>query len=233
MLRAVDKLRRRLPAVRLLFLGLTHPNPDVGGMQMAVDAVALADALGLTGSHVFFNYDWVDYDERQNYLLEADVGVSCHLDHIESAFSFRTRILDYLWASLPIVATDGDALAELIASEGLGVTVPPGDADALEDALFTLLDDTELNASCRTALERVAPRYRWSNVLEPLLEFCRAPARAADLLDPAAAETIRALLPTRRWRHDLRTALAHIREGQVRLLAAKVRRRLAALLRSS
>jgi len=232
LLRAVDKLRRRLPEVRLYFLGLAHPNPEVGPMKMASDAVALADDLGLTGTHVFFNDAWVDYADRQNYLLEADVGVSTHLHHVETAFSFRTRVLDYLWAGLPIVATGGDALAELIEGEGLGLTVPPGDADALEEALFRLLDDAAFSAACRDAAARVGPRYRWSAVLEPLLEFCRAPARAPDLLDPETAATIRDPLPTgewrrRRWRRNLRRVAACVRAGEWRQLSAKARQWLA------
>ena len=91
------------------------------------------------------------YDDRQNFLLEADIGVSTHLDHVETEFSFRTRILDYLWASLPVVATGGDSFGDIIDARGVGLTVPPGDVDALEDALFRLLDDAELAASCRAA----------------------------------------------------------------------------------
>ncbi len=64
---------------------------------------ALADELGLTGRHVFFNEEWVPYDERQNYLLDADVAVTTHFHHVETEFSFRTRVLDYLWAG----AADG------------------------------------------------------------------------------------------------------------------------------
>src|SRR5664280_3299763 len=45
------------------------------------------------------------YTERSDHLLDADVGVSTHFDHVETEFSFRTRILDYLWTGLPIVAT--------------------------------------------------------------------------------------------------------------------------------
>lgn len=92
---------------------------------MATEARRLAGELGLVGSHVFFNEGWVPYDKRQSYLLEADLGVSTHLDHLETAFSFRTRILDYIWASLPIVTTEGDALADLVTGEGLGSSVPP------------------------------------------------------------------------------------------------------------
>ena len=82
-------------------------------MRMATEARALADGLGLAGTHVFFNEGWVDYESRQDYLLEADIGVSAHIDHLEASLSFRARILDYLWAGLPVVATRGDVLADL------------------------------------------------------------------------------------------------------------------------
>jgi hypothetical protein len=216
LLRAVERLRQRVPDVRLFFLGLAHPNPEVGEMKMATDAVGLSEALGLTGTTVFFNDGWVDYDDRANFLLEADVGVSTHLDHVETAFSFRTRILDYLWAGLPVVATQGDALAELIDAEGIGLTVPPGDVEALEEALFRLLDDAALAAGARERLTRVAETYRWSTVLEPLLEFCRAPRRSPDLLEAATAGTL----------EDPR-----LRERPVRRLAAKARHRIAGLRR--
>ncbi|HMF04042.1 MAG TPA: glycosyltransferase [Acidimicrobiia bacterium] len=229
LLRAVDKLRRRLPEVRLFFLGLRHPNPQVGEMKMADDAVALAEELGLVGTNVFFNEDWVEYDDRQNYLLESDIGVSTHLDHVETEFSFRTRLLDYLWASLPIVATAGDSLAALIDSSGIGLTVPAGDVDALEAALFRLLDDDELNRTCRAAIERVVPSYRWSTVLEPLLEFCRAPSRAPDLVDPETAAMVGSLHTGMwdriGWRADLRKALRFIRRREWRALRAKLQQR--------
>jgi hypothetical protein len=229
LLRAVDKLRRRMPEVRLYFLGLKHPNPQVGEMKMADDAVALADELGLAGTNVFFNEDWVEYGDRQNYLLEADIGVSTHLDHVETEFSFRTRLLDYLWASLPIVATSGDSLAALIETSAIGLTVPPGDVDALEDALFRLLDDEELNRSCRTAIERVVPRYQWSTVLEPLLEFCRAPSRAPDLVDPETAAMVGSLHTGMQdqlgWRADLRKAVRFVRRREWRALRAKLEQR--------
>ena len=229
LLRAVDKLRSRLPEVRLYFLGLRHPNPQVGEMKMTDDAVALAHELGLVGTHVFFNEDWVDYDDRQNYLLEADIGVSTHLDHVETEFSFRTRLLDYLWASLPIVATAGDSLAGLIETRDIGIAVPAGDVDALEAALFRILDDEAFHASCRAAIERVAPDYRWSKVLEPLLEFCRAPVRAPDLVDPETSDMVDSLQGGMwkrvGWRADLSKTLRFIRRGEWRALGAKLQRR--------
>jgi hypothetical protein len=36
------------------------------------------------------------------------IGVSAHPAHLETRFAFRTRMLDYLWAGLPIVSTEGE-----------------------------------------------------------------------------------------------------------------------------
>jgi len=174
---------------------------------------------------VFFNEGWVPYDQRHDFLLEADIGVSTHLDHLETEFSFRTRILDYLWAGLPVVATQGDAFAELIERRQLGVTVPPEDADALAEALYRLLDDPELAAVTRKHVKQVAPEFAWSRVLAPLLEFCRNPTPAPDRADPGMAlelERMQTALAKRRgWRRDLAITAAHLRRGGLRRVLAK------------
>jgi hypothetical protein len=181
LVQAVDQLRTRHDNVRLYFMGMKHPNPHVPEMRVAWETRQAADDLGLTGKHVFFNDTWVDYDQRHNYLLDADLGVSTHFQHVETTFSFRTRMLDYLWAGLPIVATEGDSFARLIESEGLGLTVPERDVDALTDALEKVLFDEEFRDAARQRVTGVRERFRWRNVLAPLVAFCRDARPAADL----------------------------------------------------
>lgn len=231
LLRAVRLLADTHPDVRLYFLGMTHPNPGVPKMAMAQQTLDLAAELGLLGSHVFVNADWVPYDERADYLLDADVGVSTHFHHVETEYSFRTRILDYLWASLPVVATDGDTFGDLIREHGLGRAVPAEDVEALAAALEEMLYDDAAATSAREAVAAFAERYRWSRVLAPLVEFCRFPRRAADLAVPGAAPE-----PKRRRRggpkpsvgSDLALAKAYLRAGGVkevtRRAAGRVRR---------
>lgn len=236
LIEAVDRLRHRRPKVRLFFLGMKHPNPSVPKMRVETATRELAATLGLTGTHVFFNEGWVEYDDRHNYLLDADIGVSTHLDHVETAFSARTRILDYVWAALPVVATDGDGFADLIEREGLGITVPPGDVEALEEALFRLLDDEEMAGMCRKNLAAVRVRFAWPDVLEPLVRFCRFPRRAPDLADPEMRASLGgevARPPMRGWQPgDLRVALAHLRTGGVVLAARKTLGRLERTIRA-
>ena len=228
LLHAVDRLRHRRADVRLFFLGLRHPNPAVPEMRMALATQELAASLGLVGTHVFFNEGWVPYDDRQNYLLEADVGVSTHHRHVETAFSFRTRVLDYLWASLPVVATEGDSFADLIEAEGVGLTVPPEDPDALAEALLRLLDDGDLAARYRARSTEVAASLTWSSALAPLLEFCRSPRRAPDLVGPDAPRPGAAGTGARLLRQQLALVRTSYREGGSGEVARKAYRRLRA-----
>ena len=227
LIRAIAEARTRVPEIRLLFMGVKHPNPAVPEMRMAVAARDLAEELGVLGREVIFNEQWVRYDERQNFLLESDIGVSTHLDHVETAFSFRTRMLDYMWASLPIVCTDGDSLAQLVRERGMGTVVPPDDVHALADALVELLTDEDRAREARAAVATVAPEYVWSLALDPLIQFCRRPQRAADLGGPAPlvrqAGALEVVPP--RWGGpfgDVRLLKEYLQEGGPRLVAVRV-----------
>ena len=129
--------------MRLLFLGLAHPSTAVAAMSMAERAQALAVELGLEGRSVFFNRGWVPYEERRSWFAEADVGVSAHLDSLESRLAFRTRLLDHIAAGTPLVVTRGDVLADLVEARGLGRTVDPGDVQGWVTALAELLEDEQ------------------------------------------------------------------------------------------
>jgi glycosyltransferase involved in cell wall biosynthesis len=190
LLHAVNRLAGRHDDVRLLFLGMRHPNPEVPDMGIGVQTRLLADRLDLTDRHVFFNETWVPYADRQNWLLDADCGVTTHYEHVETTFAFRTRVLDYLWAGLPIVTTDGDSFAELVAAERLGVVVPAEDPVALANALERVLYNDEFARSARERIAAVRERYTWETVLAPLTAFCRNPQPAADRL-PGAEPLVR------------------------------------------
>lgn len=223
LIRAIAKLSGEHADVRLVFLGMRHPNPEVAEMDIGARTVRLAETLGLTGKHVFFNEQWVPYHERQNWLLDADCGVTTHFEHVETTFAFRTRVLDYLWAGLPIVTTDGDAFADLVRQERLGVVVPAEDPDALAQALKRALYDAEFAAGCVERIAVVAQRFAWPKALEPLVEFCRDPRPAADRLPGAEDLVVSAPLSGRQViRRDLALVREYLADGGGKELARRV-----------
>jgi glycosyltransferase involved in cell wall biosynthesis len=215
LIRAMDLLRRRRDDVKLVFLGLKHPNAAVPEMAMTQRAIALAEELGLRDSSVFFNFGWVPYEERQNHFLEADIGLSTHFDHLETRFSFRTRLLDYFWAGLPIVATKGDSMADLILQRDLGRTVDFEDPQGLAAAVEELLDDEPARRAIAANLRQVREEYRWSRVAEPLSAIVArlgtAPPRGLTWPERRAlAELYRERLRTERGHKGLRGVAASV-----------------------
>jgi glycosyltransferase involved in cell wall biosynthesis len=177
-IRAVHELSRRGADVKLFFLGVKHPNPGVPAMAMTGRAVELAKELDLYERFVFFNFGWVPYAERANYLLDADIGISSHLDTVETRFSFRTRLLDYFWAGLPTVATEGDVLSDLVREQNLGRAVGFADVDGWATAIEELVDDADELARVRRNVERARDQFTWSRVVEPLARLASLPGGA-------------------------------------------------------
>ena len=155
------------PEARLVFMGPAPLEPSQAAA--AREASAKAQQLGILDRIVFFNGERVPYDERDAWLLAADCALSLHLEHLETRFSFRTRLLDCFWASLPVVCTHGDELAERVAGDGLGATVPAGDVSAAADAIVAVL--AAGRDGYRDAFGRVVSDYRWPQVAAPLLRF--------------------------------------------------------------
>ncbi|MGK5594565.1 MAG: glycosyltransferase family 4 protein [Parachlamydiaceae bacterium] len=154
--------------VYLVFMGVKHPNPAVPEMKMAHQALELAKRENLLDKHVFFNFDWIPYEDRQNFLLDADIGVSTHLLHLETAFSFRTRILDYIWARLPIISSEGDFFAGLIQTKRLGAVVPCQDSEVLASTIIDLLQDQQELERIQVRLEALQDDLRWEKIIRPI-----------------------------------------------------------------
>jgi glycosyltransferase involved in cell wall biosynthesis len=190
-IRAVHALSQKREDVKLFFLGVKHPNPSVHQLAMTERAISLAKELGLYDRFVFFNFGWVPYQERANYLLDSDLGISSHPATVEARFSFRTRLLDYFWAGLPTVATSGDVLSDLVEEANLGRAVSAGNVDAWAHAIEELLDDERESARVRLNLEQVRDRFAWPRVVEPLVRLAAARGRVVESSHRAAALTAR------------------------------------------
>jgi glycosyltransferase involved in cell wall biosynthesis len=159
--------------VHLVFLGTDRP-----AMLERDRHRAGTEAQAAASDRVHFRPGWVPYAERGSLLLEADVIVSAHPLTDESRYAFRTRLLDAFWAGRPVVCTEGDVLADLVAAEGIGATVAPGDPEAFAAAVLAVLE----TPPPAERIAAVAERFRWDRIAEPLSDFCatgskRSPTR--------------------------------------------------------
>lgn len=178
--RAMARLKKHCPRAKLVFAGKKHP---VQGQMPAAyqDVVTLAKKLGVYNKNVFFYSDWVPYNQRDYYLTEADAGIVTFYDHIENRFSFRIRMLDYLWANLPILTNPGGVQSELVDSKELGRVVPFENHKALAEAIEWMATHPAARSKIRKKIAEEKKHFHWDKVLAPLVRFCRNPKKSWSL----------------------------------------------------
>lgn len=170
--RAVDALRDAGRLVHLVFLAGSRPGGTA--MRNAADAARSAVETFRLADRVHFLERWIPYAERGAVLLDANVAVTAHSPSLEAELAFRTRLLDCLWAGLPVACTRGDVLADEAAREGWGAVADPGDAAGLARAIAALLDPGARDRA-RVAMAPAVARYTWSRSAAVLLELLDGP----------------------------------------------------------
>ena len=165
---ALQLVRRKVPDVRLLFV--RNPRQETTPQTLFGRALAhakendLEDRLCVT--------DWIPFQERGAALADADVGLVAHRPGIETDMSFRTRVLDFLWAGLPVVASSGGSGSELLERAGAGRLVPPGSPRPMAEAVIDLLSDEQRRRTTGLAgQEHVLRHFAWPEVLKPLADW--------------------------------------------------------------
>ncbi len=177
--KAFWEITRNRKDIKLVFIGIKHPDPKLPEMKKCTDAINLSKELDLYDKFVFYN-EWVPYEMRQNFLLESSAGLSIHHEKLETEFAYRTRVMDYIWARLPIITTEGDSIAKIVKEENVGEVVKYENTHQLARVIESVLTNKSLKDIYRKNLEKLAPSFYWENVTKPLVEYCLQPRYAPD-----------------------------------------------------
>jgi tRNA (mo5U34)-methyltransferase len=100
------------------------------------------------------------------------------VDSLEARLAFRSRVLDYIWAGVPMVVSQGDATSDIVKEYGMGLVVGCGSVGGVTEAITELLEG--LSGTSAGSFVQAQTALTWERVAQPLLAFCEAPVRAAD-----------------------------------------------------
>lgn len=172
LLAILPALMARFPTLRVVFSA--NPNAESTPQGVYAEVLGVARETGWLDRHVFF-VPWVAAGERFALYREATAAVVLHRPRFEAEISMRTRVLDFLGAGLPVVATAGGTMSRLLAEEAMGLVVPEGDEAALTAALGELLASAPLRRELAARGRAWAERHDWDTVLAPLAGFLDEP----------------------------------------------------------
>ena len=170
------------PKAKLYFMGYRHPNKHVPLMEMAKKCMGTADKLKLNGKSIIFR-EWTPFEERIPLLGRANIGVSLHEKHIETRFSFRTRIMDYIWAGIPMVISSGDSLSDELVIPGVSLVEPGANPNKIANAIINLLEkanNTDEKRLISEAFESKRAFFKWNRILDPLVKSIQMIKKSPD-----------------------------------------------------
>ena len=125
--------------------------------------------------------DWVQFHDRGDWYLDADMTILANQPGIENAVAWRTRVVDYLWARVPVATNGGDPIGEELIAAGAAVRIDAADPRSTAAAIAGVLQDPTAQAAMRQRCGALREKYLWPTVVKPLLEAIadRTPAAAA------------------------------------------------------
>jgi glycosyltransferase involved in cell wall biosynthesis len=152
LVRALGLLYARGDSPRLLIVG---DGPERVAVEDLAREQRLSSMLTFTGA--------VAHDEVPAYLAAADVAVATYHPDTGRYFS-PLKLFEYLAVGLPVVAADIGEIPHCVRGGETGLLYPPGDAEALADALATLIADRERALALgRNGREHVLRHHTWSS----------------------------------------------------------------------
>ncbi len=173
---------------KLVILGGIHPRAHAPSDEYE-KTVDRARELGLIDKSVFL-VDWQPYEERANWYLESDLAVTTHKKSLETDLSHRTRVVDFIWAGLPVIVSKGDEVGSIIEAAGCGFTVPVADRQELAAKIIKVLKDEGLREKMKESAKKLAVDLRWDKVVEPLVGWAKDPKTAKDRSNRTARKSV-------------------------------------------
>jgi len=128
---AMPAILASAPETRLLIVGSTWQREYVSQVE------STADRLGVDSRILWLGHR----DDVHQLLAASDVSVLASLEE-----SLPLAILEAMAAGLPVVATTAGGIPECVVHDETGKLVPPGDANALAEAIVEVLADPQLRA---------------------------------------------------------------------------------------
>lgn len=156
LIHAFAQVRHRWPEILLLIVG--RPHSDFSPNQRLIEKLKLAHAV-----HTHLQY--VPYSELAIWFTAAEAVILPYLATSQSA----VLVTAYTFGK-PVVATAVGGLAEMVEPGRSGLLVPPGDEEALAEAIMNLLADpnrrVEMGQYARYLAET---RYAWPPIAQQTL----------------------------------------------------------------
>lgn len=158
---------------KFVFVGGKNPfnaNEDIA--RQYTKAVDFAHTNKLIDKSMYF-IDWVDFNTRINWFRNADVIVSLNQPGKENIYSWRTRVMDFVWAETATVTNGGDPLSEEMVVNNAALKIDILSSGAIVQALKSLQAKPAKLRDIQHNVQLLKKKYYWdtaTKVVKDIIE---------------------------------------------------------------
>ena len=184
--------------IKLVFMGGSPKNPKFENLVKKMGTNReIQDNILYTGL--------VPFKKRGNYYLLSDVAINIPSITMEDELSVRTRVIDYIWANLPIISPANDEYSSIVINEGAGFLYEAGNPLSLSNTIKMLMNDPKKLELAKTKLLNLKKnRFNLKNYISPLESFIENPA-----VDPQRLSTKGVSSDLFLWIRDIFSLIKH------------------------
>ena len=153
-IRLAGELARRGRDFRMMIIGQMWP-PFDRTMRAEIDAQKVSDRVTFHGR--------MENSQAMEHVAQATIGLSLLLPNPNTLVALATKILEYMMAGTPVLASNFPHWETYVTGERSGLAVDPTRMDDIVRACEQLLDDpAELDAMGARGAAAVRTRFNWS-----------------------------------------------------------------------
>ncbi len=174
LLNAVKKLSSIHSDIKLVILGGKNPFvTEKDFMQQYDFACEFAKKEKMLNKNIFF-VDWIPYEERNNWYLEADIVINLHHKTRETIYSWRTRIIDFIWGEVPIISTGGDEATEYLAKNEAAILLNENTQNEIVKNIDELYNQRYKIDQLKNNIRKIKKEFYWDVITKDLAKFIKS-----------------------------------------------------------
>jgi glycosyltransferase involved in cell wall biosynthesis len=201
LLDSIKKLSLMHPDIKLIILGGKNPFVvDQKFMKQYEIAMNFAKNEELLNNNIFF-IDWIPYEERNNWYIESDLVINLHHKTKETIYSWRTRIVDFIWGEIPLLSTGGDEATEYLAKKDCARLLENNTALEIIKNIEELYQNKTSLDQMKENIKNIKSEFYWESVTKNLSSFLQSSKISADremLLNKIFNQSLQANPPARK-----------------------------------
>ena len=161
--------KQELKNIKLVFMGGSPKNPKFERfVREMANNCEIQDNILFTGL--------VPFKKRANYYLLSDIAINIPSITMEDELSVRTRVIDYIWANLPIISPAKDEYSSMVVNAGAGFRYEAGNPLSLSKTISMIMNNpTKLEQAKNKLLSLQKDRFNLKNYISPLESFIENP----------------------------------------------------------